>query len=129
MSEPEVAGGPDATWDANLAAGRFAIQRCLACREHLFFPRTVCPHCGANRLEWVEASGVGTVYSVTVVRRKPQFGGDYNVVLVDLAEGPRMMSRVEGIAPDAVRIGMAVAARIEKGETGHHLVFAPLGAA
>ena len=46
------------------------------------------------------------------VRRKAEAGGDYNVALVDLAEGPRMMSRVEGMAPADVKIGMAVKAEV-----------------
>ena len=89
----------------------------------------VCPNCGGAGLDWVDAGGGGTVYSATVVRRKAQHGGDYSVVLVDLDEGPRMMSRVEGIAPDAVRIGMRVRARIAAGEGGHFVVFDPQEAA
>jgi hypothetical protein len=81
----------------------------------VFYPRVLCPHCGSERLEWVAPSGRGTVYSTTIVRRKPADGGDYNVCLVDLAEGPRMLSRVAGVAPEEVRIGMAVKARIADG--------------
>ena len=66
----------------------------------------------ATALDWVEASGDGVVYSTTVVRRRPERGGDHNVALIDLAEGVRMMSRVEGPAPEAVRIGMAVRAYV-----------------
>ena len=54
---------------------------------------------------------------------------DYNVVLVDLAEGCRMMSRVEGIDPQAVKIGMAVRARIALSEDGPFIVFDPETAA
>jgi uncharacterized OB-fold protein len=62
------------------------------------------------------------------VRRKPQAGGDYNVALVDLAEGPRLMSRIDGVAPDQVRIGMRVQARvIDDPITGKLLVFIPEG--
>jgi uncharacterized OB-fold protein len=61
------------------------------------------------QLEWIEASGRGTVYATTNVRERQ---GSYNVSLIDLAEGPRMMSRVESIAPEAVLIGMAVSARV-----------------
>ncbi len=75
----------------------------------------VCPHCGGDRLDWVAPSGRGTVYSTTVVRRKPADGGDYNICLVDLAEGPRMMSRVSGLAPEQVKIGMPVSARVAEG--------------
>ncbi len=102
--------GPDAKFRAGLSQGIINIQKCNDCDRHIFFPRVHCPHCHGTSIDWVEAEGDGVVYSSTVVRRKPERGGDYNVVLVDLAEGVRMMSRVEGIAPDAVVIGMPVAA-------------------
>ena len=107
--------GPEKTYQDKLAQGSFEIQRCVGCGKHVFYPRVLCPHCGADRLDWIVPSGRGTVYSTTVVRRKPADGVDYNVALVDLDEGPRMMSRVVSIAPDAVRIGMAVKARITDG--------------
>ena len=78
----------------------------------IFYPRELCPHCGSDQLAWEQPSGQGTVYSTTVIRRKAEAGGDYNVALVDLAEGPRMMSRVEGMAPADVAIGMAVQAEV-----------------
>jgi uncharacterized OB-fold protein len=104
--------GPDQVYRSALEAGRFRIQHCMDCGRHVFYPRVLCNHCGGTGLEWVDASGRAAVYSTTVVRRKPDAGGDINIVLVDLEEGVRMMSRVEGVAPDQVRIGMAVAARI-----------------
>ena len=51
----------------------------------------------------------------------------YNVALIDLAEGPRMMSRVEGVAPEAVRIGMAVKARVASEGDGFVVVFDVVG--
>src|SRR3546814_7529570 len=63
----------------------------------IFYPRAICPHSGSTNLEWRDASGRGTVYSTTVVRRKPDRGGNYNVALLDLEAGPRMMSRVDGV--------------------------------
>ncbi len=108
--------GPEHDYKLKLAQGLFEIQKCAACAKHVFYPRVVCPHCGADKLDWVGAGGAGTVYSTTVVRRKPEAGGDYNVALVDLAEGPRMMSRVVGIEPAAVKIGMRVKARIARSE-------------
>lgn len=107
--------GPEYDYKQKLAAGRFEIQKCAACGKHVFYPRVICPHCGADELGWVAAAGAGVVYSSTVVRRKPEAGGDYNVALVDLAEGPRMMSRVVGVEPTAVKIGMKVKARIARG--------------
>ncbi len=111
-ADPTPPPGPEKIYRDKLAAGRFEIQRCAACAKHVFYPRVLCPHCGADRLEWMRPSGRGTVYSSTVVRRRPADGGDYNVVLIDLEEGVRMMSRVAGIAPQAVAIGLRVQARI-----------------
>ena len=94
-----------------LREGRFMIQRCRDSGRHIFYPRIAEPVTGSTNLEWVEASGRAKVYAVTVVRQRPP-SANYNVVMVDLAEGPRMMSRVDGIPPEEVRIGMAVQARV-----------------
>jgi uncharacterized OB-fold protein len=88
------------------------IQRCRNCGEHTFYPRVLCPHCGSKDLCDVPAGGRGTVYSTSVVRQKPEQGGDYNIALIDLEEGPRMMSQVIGVTPTEVRIGMVVKATI-----------------
>lgn len=98
---------------AELDAGRFVIQRCGACQRAVYYPRELCPHCGSAQLDWQAPSGLGTVHAVTTVRRKPADGGDHNVSLVALDEGVRLMSRVEGLAPDAVRIGLRVRARVQ----------------
>ena len=115
---------PEAEWRAHLAEGRFMLQRSRATGGHVFYPRIAEPGTGAQDLEWVEASGDGTVYAVTVVRKKDP-ADSYNVVLVDLAEGPRLMSRVDGVALDDVRIGMAVSARIVEEDGKPLLVFVP----
>ncbi|CAG9167101.1 Zn-ribbon domain-containing OB-fold protein [Cupriavidus respiraculi] len=104
--------GPEAEYFAHLDQGRFLIQRCGGCRAHVFFPRAVCPHCGATRLDWVAPSGRGTVYSFSVIAGRPGVSSDYNVALVDLEEGVRLMSRVEGVPPALVRIGMPVQAQV-----------------
>ncbi|MNL46041.1 hypothetical protein D3C87_1687250 [compost metagenome] len=59
------------------------------------------------------------------MRRKPEAGGDYNVALIDLEEGVRMMSRVDGVAPDRLRIGMPVKARVLRDEGQALVVFEP----
>ena len=115
---------PEAEWRAHLAAGRFMIQRSRSTGGHVFYPRVAQPGTGAEDLEWVEASGRGTVHAVTVVRKKDP-AESYNVVLVDLTEGPRLMSRVDGIGPDEVRIGMAVKASIISEGDKPLLVFVP----
>ncbi|MGY6269884.1 Zn-ribbon domain-containing OB-fold protein [Achromobacter denitrificans] len=117
--------GAEAQYRQALDQGRFLIQRCASCDRSVFYPRMICPHCGADSLAWVEPDGRGTVYATTVVRRKAEAGGDYNVALVDLREGVRLMSRVEGVAPDAVRIGMAVRAQVAQQDGRGLVVFVP----
>ncbi len=115
---------PEKQFHAFLADGRFMIQRSRSSGRHVFYPRLAEPGTGATDLDWVEASGNGTIYSVTVIRPRPPALA-YNVVLVDLAEGPRIMSRVDGIEPDAVRIGMAVKAGIIQEDDKPLIVFRP----
>ena len=91
----------------------------------MFYPRAVEPGTGDTDLEWVEASGRGTVYSVTIVRKKTP-ADSYNVALIDLAEGPRMMSRVDGVPLEQVRIGMTVQARVVTDEEQPFVVFEPV---
>ncbi|MGX9182071.1 Zn-ribbon domain-containing OB-fold protein [Mesorhizobium sp. BHbdii] len=123
MSETSLKSGPDIEYQNHLAEGRFMIQRGVRTGRIVFFPRAVAPGTG-EELEWVEASGRGVVYSTTVVRKRPP-EADVNVALIDLDEGVRMMSRVEGIDAHKVHIGMAVEARIIRHEEGHLIVFAP----
>lgn len=117
---------PEKQYREFLAQGRFMIQRARNSGRHIFYPRVAEPGSGDTDLEWVEASGHGTVYSSTVVRKRPP-EPSYNVALVDLAEGPRMMSRVVGIEPDAVSIGMAVRAKIIDEAGSPLLVFVAAG--
>ncbi len=104
--------GPEARYLAYLAEGKFMIQRSRSSGRYIFYPRAFEPGRGEADLEWVEASGDGVVYATTCTRRPAERGGDYNLALIDLAEGPRVLARVEGIAPDAVKIGMRVKARV-----------------
>ena len=109
---------PEQEYKKFLAEGKFMLQRSRDSGKFFFYPRIAEPVTGSTNLEWAAPSGLGTVYAVTVERAKPP-APNYNVVLVDLAEGPRLMSRVEGIAPEAVKIGMKVKARvIRQGEEG-----------
>jgi uncharacterized OB-fold protein len=112
-SKQEGATGVQAFHQTELDAGRFLIQRCDGCGQHVYYPRESCPHCGSAALEWKQPSGLGTVYAVTTVRRKPAEGGDLNVSIVDLDEGVRLMSRVDNLPPEAVRIGQRVKARVQ----------------
>jgi hypothetical protein len=118
--------GPDAVWRDKLAAGDFDIQHCTGCGKHIFYPRALCHYCGSTDLEWVRASGQATVYATSVVRVRPDHGSDYNIALVDLAEGPRMMTRVVDIEPVQVKIGMRVTAFIGDVDGELALLFRPV---
>ena len=121
-----AAQGILAQHQAMLDAGQWRIQHCGACKNAVYFPREVCPHCGSDQLSFVAPKGSGTVHSVTTVRRKMEAGGDYNVSIVELDEGVRLMSRVTQLAPDAVKIGQRVMARVEVVEGKGRVVFDPL---
>lgn len=105
--------GPDEIFRAFLDSGKFMLQRSRVSGEYVFYPRVSWLGARSEDLEWVEATGKGEVYSTTTIRRKAEQGGDYNISIVELAEGPRLMTRVLGIAPDQVRIGMPVKAVVE----------------
>lgn len=99
-------------------AGELRIQRCSSCGRHVFYPRTICPHCMAAALEWVTASGRGTVYSFTVVHRtSEEFRAEapFAVGLVELEEGVRMMARLD-VAEPAVGMPVQVAFKRVSGE-------------
>jgi len=89
---------------------KFMLPRCGDCGKFHFYPRPACPHCQGTCLAWAEASGRGEVYSHSAVYRAPSeaFKADvpYVVAIVKTDEGPHLLSRVVGVAPEAVRIGM-----------------------
>lgn len=116
---------PLATYIEHLDKDELAYQFSLDANKAVFFPRVICPFTGSDRLEWRISKGMGTVYATTVVY--PQQGDPYNVALIDIDEGFRMMSRVEDIAPLDVRIGMRVKFRVHKaaGDEPPYPVFAP----
>lgn len=119
-----MAESPRAIFIEHVRRGELAYQVGPDGRP-VFYPRVLTPADGGEP-EWRVSSGRGTVYATTVVHRR---GGErYNVALIDLAEGFRMMSRVEDVEPDAVRIGMAVELRIHAEPDGDPVpVFVPAG--
>jgi uncharacterized OB-fold protein len=116
---------PGAAFEAFLKAGEFRLQRCRACTRQIYFPRTACNYCGSVELQWLLASGRGVVYSTTIVRQRPNRGGDYNVAIIELLEGPRLLSRVVDVSPSAVRIDMPVVAFIGDAGGKPQLLFRP----
>ncbi len=100
-------------WEA-ARAGRLVVQECQSCRQSWHPPLPRCPHCHAAGLGWRPVSGEGTVYTYTVVRHPTHhaFADEvpYVVALVALAEGPRLVTALLGVAPDEVRVGQPVRA-------------------
>jgi uncharacterized protein len=92
--------------------GKLLLQYCEQCQRYQFYPRLYCMQCGADIPRWVEASGRGTVYSYTIIcqNKSPEFAHDtpYNVAIVQLEEGPRMMSNIVNIDLTDLRVGLPV---------------------
>jgi uncharacterized OB-fold protein len=111
-----------------LAAGELRLQQCTQCGAYQYPPESFCFQCPSTDLEWKAVDGSGAVYSYIIVHQRyhPAFGDrlPYNVAIVELDEGPRMLSNVLDVEPDAVEIGMRVRARIETlGDEGAALFF------
>ncbi|MCY4212826.1 MAG: Zn-ribbon domain-containing OB-fold protein [Gammaproteobacteria bacterium] len=113
---PPINPGTQPFWDA-CAQGRLLLQRCGDCGHLQFYPRVLCAACGSRRLDWVEACGRGTVRTFTIIRRavSAAFEPDapYVVALVELEEGPTLMSNIVGCAPASVAIGQPVRVTFE----------------
>ncbi len=105
-------------------AGVLRLQRCRACGAARFYPRHLCPDCGDSSVSWFDASGWGVVYTFTIVHRGPSPAfrerQPYVVALVDLDEGPRLMTNIVGGDALEVAIGDRVQVRFE--DRGEHVV-------
>ncbi len=107
-----IAQSPLAIYEQHLEAGELAYQWSPEAGRAVFYPRVLCPFTGSDRLEWRLSKGLGTVYATTVVH--PRDGEPYNVALIDIDEGFRLMSRVEEVPPQEVTIGMRVKFRTHR---------------
>ncbi|MGH7072857.1 MAG: Zn-ribbon domain-containing OB-fold protein [Stellaceae bacterium] len=91
-------------WDA-AANGQLLVKKCLACGEVHYYPRTICPFCHSDRTEWLAASGQGTIYSYSVMRRAAE---PYAIAYVALEEGATVLTNIVGCPFDEIAIGKAV---------------------
>jgi uncharacterized OB-fold protein len=123
-----------ATFWARAAEGVLVVPKCNACSRAFWHPRPRCPHCGSDNVDWIRASGQGTVHTFTVVRQS----GDsyfkarvpYAVAMIDLDEGVRMMTNIVDAPLETLRIGMRVEVLFE--EAGENIaipLFRPLRSA
>ena len=123
---PTNQDAPLKTYQDHLARNELAYQFSREAGRAVFYPRVLCPFTGSDQLEWRISKGLGTVYATTVVH--PAEGKPFNVSLIDCDEGFRLMSRVEDIAPEQVRIGQRVRFRVHRaeGDEEPYPVFAPV---
>ena len=102
-------------WEG-LARGELRIQHCDSCSRAVFYPRSICPHCHADKLSWIVASGRGTIYSYTVPHQAFGMFADeapFIVAIIELEEGVRMMSRIIDAPRERVSIGLPVQVTFE----------------
>lgn len=104
-------------WEA-AKEGKLVIQKCTDCGEHQFYPRPYCMSCGSQQIEWVAASGKGTIYTFTINHRPAnEYMKDktpYVVAAIDLDEGVRMLANILDCEPKQVKIGQRVKVTFEK---------------
>lgn len=122
---PEITAYASPFWAA-AREHRLVVQQCERCDRFQHYPRPWCTNCLGNELQWVDASGHGTVYSFTVVRRtaNPAFVDrvPYVLALVDLDEGVRLTTNIVGCAPSDVFVGQRVRVCFEEIDDSHTAV-------
>ncbi|MFE9402037.1 Zn-ribbon domain-containing OB-fold protein [Streptomyces sp. NPDC006530] len=115
---PDVDAFTRPYWKA-AAEGRLLLRHCAACGRPHHYPREFCPYCWSEDVHWHPASGRATLYTWSVVHRNdlPPFGErvPYVAAVVDLAEGPRMMTEIVGCPEAELRIGMELHVRFRAG--------------
>lgn len=97
---------------------RLCFQRCKGCGTWRHLPRNMCAACGSSEWEWAASSGRGKIYSWTVAHQAmhPALADEvpYVVVVVELEEGVRMVSRTRDIAPGELALDLPVRVRFER---------------
>lgn len=87
-----------------VAERRLSLPKCSLCGRYHFYPRPFCPFCWSEELCWNDVSGRGTLYTYSIIPEKVP----HIVAMVDLAEGPRLMTTVIGCEPKGLWIGMSL---------------------
>lgn len=101
-----------ALWWEAARDGRLLIKRCGDCGKPHYYPRPFCPHCWSENVDWEPASGRATLYTWSTVHINdlPPFRDrlPYVAAIVDLEEGPRMVTNIVDCDPDTLTVGMPV---------------------
>lgn len=113
------------------AAGELRLQRCGPCDAHYFPPRPFCPRCLSDEVTWEAVSGRGTLHTYVINHRAaPGFEAPYAIAVVQLDEGPRMMSNIVGVdqTPEALVLDMALEVTFDERGDVFVPLFRPAGA-
>ena len=103
-----------------LAEGRLLLRRCNACRDAHFYPRSPCPFCGGDELEWEQAAGTGSIYTYSVTRQGPE---PWVIAYVTLTEGPTLMTNIVDTPHEELAIGLEVELVARETPHGIHAPF------
>ena len=118
-------------WDG-AKAGKLMLPRCSDCNRVHWYPRVICPFCHSMNIEWVEATGKGTIHTFAVqhnrglVARGWSDEVPYVSAYIDLAEGDRMLTVLKGVDPndpESIEIGGAVQIEFEEASEDVHIPF------
>lgn len=112
----------DGQWWAALAEGKVLFQRCSRCGTANFYPRLACSECLSRDMQWLECAGTGTVYAWTRIHRAPTkelaAEAPYTVVLADMTEGFRIMTRLSRDYVQDVMVGQRIMLLVEQAADG-----------
>ena len=121
-SDPDINMETAVYWES-AKNGKLLVKTCKACGKLHYYPRTICPHCLSSDTDWVEASGKGTIYTYSVMRRTET---PYVIAYVTLEEGVTMLSNIVECDVDDVAVGQTVEVVFRDTQGGHSLpVFRP----
>ena len=122
---PAPEANPETTpyWEA-AAQGRLTLRKCTSCARVHHYPRAICPFCFGDASQWVDATGHGTIYSFSVMRRAEV---PYVIAYVTLEEGVSMLTNIVDCDFDTIRIGQPVQVVFKPSEGGAPLpMFKPV---
>jgi hypothetical protein len=124
MPGPTPLPTPDTApyWEG-AAAGELRVQQCTTCTRYYFYPRPFCPNCGSAEVVWRVASGRATLVSY-VINHRPVPPSDTPVViaLVQLEEGPRMMSNIVGVEPEPANLALDMPLQVTFEQRGEYAI-------
>lgn len=102
-------------WDG-LRQGKLMVPRCNTCGKPFFYPRVACPHCHGRDIGWMQASGRGRLHSFAIthqsINRAMKVPPPYVLAMVELEEGPRMLTNLVNVAPDPAQIRCDMPVRV-----------------